>query len=344
MFLGDFAYPFDDLKIEGFPNDKKIVFNCEGYVSRDDFNDDFLDKSRGVSNNFLSLNKLPDRFILGLANNHVMDLPDGVNDSIKHAANSGLLCVGAGADFADASEPLIVNEGGFEIAIIAAGWDAIGCRPAGKKKQGVFPLRSKNILPLIKKQKRLGRKVALFFHWGYEMEFLPLPMHRVMAKKFVDAGADILVGAHAHCLQGFEVYKGVSIFYGLGNASFMENYFYDGKLSFPNFCKVGLAIEWDPVSGHICLGETELVGNLWRVKPYLSSATTALLEELSEFSGLNDRDYVQYFIANRRKKKLLPIFDCDDNGLKYWFLLKFVSFRASLIRMLFLMGLKGTSV
>ena len=40
---------------------------------------------------------------------------------------------------------------------------------------------------------------------------------RQVAKAAIDAGADVVVGHHAHILQGMEVYKDRPIFHGLGN-------------------------------------------------------------------------------------------------------------------------------
>ncbi|MCM1180459.1 MAG: CapA family protein [Clostridium sp.] len=37
---------------------------------------------------------------------------------------------------------------------------------------------------------------------------------------FIDAGADVIVGGHPHCLQGAEYYKGVPVFYSLSNFGF----------------------------------------------------------------------------------------------------------------------------
>jgi poly-gamma-glutamate synthesis protein (capsule biosynthesis protein) len=41
-----------------------------------------------------------------------------------------------------------------------------------------------------------------------------------MGKAFVDAGADLVVGMHSHCMQGIEYYKGKMIAYSLGNFTF----------------------------------------------------------------------------------------------------------------------------
>ncbi len=40
---------------------------------------------------------------------------------------------------------------------------------------------------------------------------------------YADQGADIVVGHHTHCISGNEVYKGVPIYYSLGNFLFTKN-------------------------------------------------------------------------------------------------------------------------
>jgi poly-gamma-glutamate capsule biosynthesis protein CapA/YwtB (metallophosphatase superfamily) len=42
---------------------------------------------------------------------------------------------------------------------------------------------------------------------------------RPPAKAGIDAGADIVVGHHAHILRGIEVYKDRPIYHGLGDLS-----------------------------------------------------------------------------------------------------------------------------
>jgi poly-gamma-glutamate synthesis protein (capsule biosynthesis protein) len=40
---------------------------------------------------------------------------------------------------------------------------------------------------------------------------------REIARAAIDAGADVVVGHHAHILRGIELYKGKPIYHGLGN-------------------------------------------------------------------------------------------------------------------------------
>jgi len=59
-------------------------------------------------------------------------------------------------------------------------------------------------------------------HWGYEDTVVPAPFQCELADRLVDAGASIIIGHHAHVAQGWEVYRGVPIFYSLGNFNFWQ--------------------------------------------------------------------------------------------------------------------------
>ncbi len=60
-------------------------------------------------------------------------------------------------------------------------------------------------------------------HWGNEYEHVPLTYQEDLAHELIDAGADLILGAHSHCLQSMEVYNGKVICYSLGNFCFGAN-------------------------------------------------------------------------------------------------------------------------
>jgi poly-gamma-glutamate synthesis protein (capsule biosynthesis protein) len=62
--------------------------------------------------------------------------------------------------------------------------------------------------------------VVVFNHWGHEGQTSPLGVQQSFGRALVDAGADLVVGAHAHVLQPEEWYRGKLLFYGLGNFVF----------------------------------------------------------------------------------------------------------------------------
>ena len=62
-----------------------------------------------------------------------------------------------------------------------------------------------------------------FVHWGTEYSFELEQVQKDTAREYLDAGADVIIGAHSHCLQGIEYYEGKPVFYSLGN------YWFNGK-------------------------------------------------------------------------------------------------------------------
>jgi poly-gamma-glutamate synthesis protein (capsule biosynthesis protein) len=62
--------------------------------------------------------------------------------------------------------------------------------------------------------------VIVVLHSGYEYVEEPSPPQAAAAKAAIDAGADLVIGHHAHILQGIEFYNGGVIVYGLGNFAF----------------------------------------------------------------------------------------------------------------------------
>ena len=54
-------------------------------------------------------------------------------------------------------------------------------------------------------------------HWGGELEPVSRELQRLIGKRLVDAGADLVVGTHAHIVQEIEYYNNVPIVYSLGN-------------------------------------------------------------------------------------------------------------------------------
>ena len=67
-------------------------------------------------------------------------------------------------------------------------------------------------------------RVVVFAHWGEEYQEHSAIAQQAAARAFIEAGADLIVGAHPHVVQEYEVYKGRAIFYSLGNFMFDQNF------------------------------------------------------------------------------------------------------------------------
>lgn len=67
-------------------------------------------------------------------------------------------------------------------------------------------------------------KIIVFAHWGQEYEPHPTGKQFEAGHAFIDAGADLVVGAHPHVVEDYEVYHGHAIFYSLGNFIFDQDF------------------------------------------------------------------------------------------------------------------------
>ncbi len=87
----------------------------------------------------------------------------------------------------------------------------------------------KDILAIIKAEKTAGNFVVFFPHWGNEYEKEASSSQKLKAEEVIDAGADIVIGAHPHVIQNAEIYNGKPVFYSLGNFIFDQWFSEDVK-------------------------------------------------------------------------------------------------------------------
>ncbi len=160
-----------------------------------------------------------------LANNHIMDYGrQGLLDTIDCLARRGIGWFGAGLPADNRGNPLRIEIGGVRVALL--GYVHADTRPvvAGGEECGAAMLDEGTIVRDMTAAREAGAaRVVVQLHWGEEDVPLPRPEDALLARRLVDAGADLIIGHHAHCIQPIERYRGRSIFYGLGNALFPES-------------------------------------------------------------------------------------------------------------------------
>jgi poly-gamma-glutamate synthesis protein (capsule biosynthesis protein) len=65
--------------------------------------------------------------------------------------------------------------------------------------------------------------IIAYYHWGTETHYRASANQRALGRFTIDAGADLVLGAHPHVIQGIEEYNGKNIVYSLANFSFGGN-------------------------------------------------------------------------------------------------------------------------
>lgn len=171
--------------------------------------------------------------VISISNNHILDYgQDALVDTFEVLDNAGLDYVGAGPTL-DRAKQLITKEvNGKTIGFLAASrvvpseaWYARNATDTHEARPGVFTTYDDTALcEEITKAKQICDFVVVYAHWGIERQETAAEYQRTMARHFVDAGADLVVGSHPHVMQGVEFYKDTPIVYSLGNFLFSNYY------------------------------------------------------------------------------------------------------------------------
>jgi poly-gamma-glutamate synthesis protein (capsule biosynthesis protein) len=143
--------------------------------------------------------------LLGQANNHTLNFGmAGFRQSTSSIEAAGLNWFGDPRN--QEVKPYIAEIGGEKIAFI--GYHEFAY-------QGL-----ENVLQAIRDAKNIASFVVVCPHWGEEYVLNFSLSQQKVAHAFVDAGADVVIGAHPHVTQPVEMYEGKPIFYSLGNFIF----------------------------------------------------------------------------------------------------------------------------
>ena len=160
--------------------------------------------------------------VVTMANNHAVDYgAKGFADTLAARATSPVPVVGIGTDGRDALRAAVLHVRGRRVAVLAATqvpeWTA-ATWAAGPKRRGVaVALRPARLAAAVRKVRRSADVVVVYLHWGTDYTGCPNALQRSTARVLADAGADVVVGTHAHQVQGAGWLGRTYVGYGLGN-------------------------------------------------------------------------------------------------------------------------------
>lgn len=160
--------------------------------------------------------------IVSLANNHAYDYGhDAFIDTMAILDEAGIARVGAGMNAQEASAPATFVINGYKVAYLACcGVESpIKTPVAGEDSEGIMGSYDggEAMVTAIKAAKEYCDYVIVYPHWGYENTTELTAAQKANGKKYIDAGADAVIGDHSHILQGMEFYNGKPIIYSMGN-------------------------------------------------------------------------------------------------------------------------------
>ncbi len=159
--------------------------------------------------------------VLNLANNHALDQGEqGLYDTIGLLREHELTGFGAGRNEREAWAPIVVEHQGIRIGFVGASYASINDDGSTYLKQ-VARIEDKGRLQraIADLQTRSDFVVATM-HAGIEYVPVAFGPQQLFAKAAVEAGADLVIGAHPHVVQPVVFMDGVPVFYSLGNFIF----------------------------------------------------------------------------------------------------------------------------
>ena len=183
--------------------------------------------------------------VVSVASNHAMDGgEDALLDSIALLRKNGLQTIGAGRNLEEARQPAIIERKGVKVAMLAYCSVLNEGYAAGPGKAGIAPLRAHTyyepmeyqagvpprivtvpyqedldgLVEDVKTAKKAAHVVVVSVHWG--IHFIPRMIadyQTIAAKAAFAAGADLILGHHAHIPKAIGVHDGKVCFYSLSN-------------------------------------------------------------------------------------------------------------------------------
>lgn len=205
--------------------------------------------------------------VITIASNHTWDAgAPGVEDTIAGLRDNGLAYCGAGMNIDEARRPVVIEREGTKFGFLAYNCSGPKGSWATKQKPGCAYIHAfasyeegsptiggipivhtyaeteslEAMLEDVRRLRSLCDVLVVTFHKG--IGYIPARIaefEQQISYAAIDAGADLILGHHAHILKGIETYKGKAIFHGLGNFVTVCEVEHENFFRYGSFIKLG---------------------------------------------------------------------------------------------------------
>lgn len=221
-FIGDVVLPHPCNGGEILPGD--LVVNLEAPITSNTIGWPDTVNLRTVRNHLCdTFGRPPIAACLG--NNHVMDFGEiGLRDTMASLDAIGTVHFGAGARDTTIRFYRSLIHDDIKLGLLSFVCPTAHPVFASDQHSGVSQLNEHAIREAAALARAEGcERIVLNLHWGVEDVSLPRPQDVALARGLaMDGVFDLMIGHHAHCIQGWEVVNGRHLFFGLGNAIFPD--------------------------------------------------------------------------------------------------------------------------
>ncbi|GAA4565188.1 CapA family protein [Micromonospora coerulea] len=158
---------------------------------------------------------------VSIANNHALDYGRvGLLDTLDSARSARFPVFGAGRDVTEAYAPWLTTVDGVRIAVV--GFSQVHAlseqwKPTSTRPGIAMAFDRDRAVGAVAAAHRQADLVIVFMHWGIEGSACPSGEMKSIAGALAGAGADIVVGTHAHTLLADGWLGRTYVHYGLGN-------------------------------------------------------------------------------------------------------------------------------
>lgn len=157
--------------------------------------------------------------VVNTGTNHCMDGgKEGLLLTRDTLSRLGIASFGTGMSEADARTPEYIDIGGKRFGFLS--YCKKGNFTASSNRAGAALLSMENLEADIPEAAEKCDHLVVCLHMGMEFSKSVHPMYRELAHAAARLGASCVIGHHPHVIQGIETYRGVPIFYSLGNFLF----------------------------------------------------------------------------------------------------------------------------
>lgn len=168
---------------------------------------------------------------LTMANNHAFDFGDeGAADTLAAKENSPIPIVGIGRNEAEAYAPATLEAKGVKVAVLGASEvmeETLRYRSASADSAGIAAAAPQERLDRLVAEVRRAKEnhdiVVVMMHWGLEAMHCPGDSAIATSKALEAAGADAIIGSHAHRVNGHGWVGDAYVHYGTGNFVYYLN-------------------------------------------------------------------------------------------------------------------------
>lgn len=167
--------------------------------------------------------------VVTAANNHGMDYgTPGMERMLQVKASSPVPVIGIGKDEVEAWSPWTTEVKGRKVVVFAA-TDVLEQNldwKAGPDTPGLAKVKDEDGMAKLLDGVRAARQaspddaIVVYLHSGIELQRCPTPRQQSTAQMLSEAGADVVIGSHAHLLQTTTSLGNTFVAYGMGNFVF----------------------------------------------------------------------------------------------------------------------------